>query len=108
MMYKPKSTRDIYIESFSVNSANLERQLADQSVQAREIKSIFDAVDKMYRENVDRIVEESDRDITALERVPSPLKLFIDCLGNVQKSMGLSEQARMLIERYTAAWEDWM
>lgn len=43
----------------------------------------------MYRENVDGIVEECDRDMMALERVPSPVKLFVDCLGSVQKSMNL-------------------
>jgi hypothetical protein len=107
-MYRPKSTRDIYVESLSVNSANLEKQLAEQSVPPREIKSIMAAVSRAYNENVDRIVKESDRDVTALERVPSPLKLFIDCLADAQKSMDLSEQSRALIERYTAAWEDWM
>jgi hypothetical protein len=107
-MYKPKSTRDIYTESLSVNSASLEKQLADQSVPPREIKSIVDAVGKMYNENVNRIVEECDRDMMALEHVPSPLKLFVDCLANAQKSMSLSQPARALIERYTSAWEDWM
>jgi hypothetical protein len=107
-MYKPKSTRDIYTESLSVNSASLEKQLADKSVAPREIKSIIDAVGKMYNENVDRIVEECDRDMMALERVPSPLKLFVDCLADVQKSTSLPQPARALIEHYTSAWEDWM
>jgi hypothetical protein len=107
-MYKPKSTRDIYTESLSINSASLEKQLAEESVPAREIRSIIDAVSKIYRENVDRIVEECDRDMMALERVPSPLKLFVDCLAGAQKSLKLSEPARALIERYTSAWEDWM
>jgi hypothetical protein len=107
-MYKPRSTRDIYIESLSVNSASLEKQLAEQSVPAGEIKSFVNTVSKMYRENVDRIVEECDRDMVALERVPSPLKLFVDCLGQAQKSMSLSPQARALVQRYTSAWEEWM
>jgi len=107
-MYKPKSTRDIYVESLSVNSASLEKQLADQSVPPRELKSLIDAVGKMYRENVDRILEECDKDMMALERVPSPLKLFVDCLAHAQKSMTLSQPARALLERYASAWEDWM
>jgi hypothetical protein len=107
-MYRPKSTRDIYSESLSVNSANLEKQLADRSVPQREIKAIIDAVSRMYNENVNRIVEECDRDIMTLERVPSPLKLFVDCLASAQKSTSLSEPARTLIERYTSAWEDRM
>ncbi len=107
-MYKPKSTRDIYMESLSINSASVEKQLADQSVPAGEIKRFVDAVSKMYRENVGRIVEECDRDMMALERVPSPLKLFVDCLAQPQKSMGLSQPTRALVQQYTSAWEDWM
>lgn len=107
-MYKPKSTRDIYIESFSVNSASLEKQLAAESVPPREIKSIVDAASKMYNESVEKIVEECDKDMMTLERVPSPLKLFVDCLAQVEKSTNLSEPARALIGHYTSAWEEWM
>jgi chromosome condensin MukBEF complex kleisin-like MukF subunit len=107
-MYKPRATRDIYIESFSINSASIEKQLQDRSVSQREIKDIIDAAGKRYRENVDRIVEECDRDMMALENVPSPLKLFVDCLGEVQKSMSLSPPARALLQQYLSAWEDWM
>ncbi len=107
-MYKPRATRDIYMESLSVNSASIEKQLEDKSVPAREIKSIIESVGKRYRENVDAIVEECDRDMMALERVPSPLKLFVDCLAEAQKSLSLSQPARALLQQYTSAWEDWM
>lgn len=107
-MYKPKSTREIYIESLSINSASIEKQLADQSVLSDEIRSIRDSVSKMYRENVDEIVILCDKDMMALEHVPSPLKLFVDCLAQVQKSHSLSSPASRLIQRYAAAWEDWM
>jgi hypothetical protein len=107
-MYKPKSTREIYTESLAVNSASLGKQLADESAPPREIKSVIDAVGKMYNENVERIVEECERDMMALERVPSPLKLFVDCLANLQESMNLSPPARTLMRQYTAAWEEWM
>ena len=107
-MYKPKSTREIYIESLSINSASIEKQLADQSVLSEEIRSILDFVSKMYCENVERIVTLCDKDMMALEYVPSPLKLFVDCLADVQKSHSLSSQASRLIQRYTSAWEDWM
>jgi hypothetical protein len=107
-MYKPKSTREIYIESFSINSASIEKQLAGQSVLPEEIRSILDFVSKLYRENVDRIVTLCDKDMMALEYVPSPLKLFVDCLAHVQKSFSLSSPAIRLIQQYTSAWEDWM
>jgi len=107
-MHRPRATRDIYVESFSVNSSSLAKQLADQPVPPSEIKRIIDAVGRMYLDNVDRIVEECDRDMMALEHVPSPLKLFVDCLGSVQKSVSLSQPARALLQLYTSAWEDWM
>jgi hypothetical protein len=107
-MYKPKSTREIYIESLSVNSASIEKQLADQSVLSDEIRSILDFVSKTYCENVDRIVTLCDKDMMALEHVPSPLKMFVDCLAHAQNSLSLSSPASRLIQRYTSAWEDWM
>jgi len=107
-MYKPKSTGEIYIESLSINSASIEKQLADQSILSDEIRSILDFVSKMYRENVERIVTICDKDMMALEYVPSPLKLFVDCLAHAQKSLSLSSPANRLIQRYAAAWEDWM
>jgi hypothetical protein len=107
-MYKPKSTREIYIESLSINSASIEKQLADESVLLEEIRSIVDFVSKMYRENVDRIVSLCDNDMMVLEYVPSPLKLFVDCLAQAQKSLSVSSPASKLIQQYTSAWEDWM
>ncbi|MDP8888961.1 MAG: hypothetical protein M3M89_04965 [Thermoproteota archaeon] len=107
-MYKPKSTREIYIESLSINSTNIEKQLADQSVLSEEIRSILGFVSKMYCENVERIVTLCDKDMMALEYVPSPLKLFVDCLARAQKSLSLSSPASRLIQRYTSSWEDWM
>ena len=107
-MYKPKSTREIDIESLSINSASIEKQLADESVLLEEIRSIVDFVSKMYRENVDRIVSLCDNDMMALEYVPSPLKLFVDCLAQAQKSLSVSSPASKLIQQYTSAWEDWM
>ena len=107
-MYKPRATRDIYTESLSINSASIGKQLEAKSVPASEIRIIMDAVGKRYRENVDRIVEECDRDMMALEHVPSPLKLFVECLADVQKSASLSSPAKELLQNYVSAWEDWM
>lgn len=107
-MYKPRDTRDIYDESLSINSSNLRKQLADQSVQQQEIQSIIDSASKMYDQHVGSIVEECGRDMMALERVPSPLKLFLDCLAKTKDSLALSPPARRLIELYVSAWEDWM
>jgi hypothetical protein len=107
-MYKPKSTKEIYIESLSINSASIEKQLADQSVLPDEIRTIIDSVSKIYCENVDSIVKLCDKDIMALEQVPSPLKLLVDCLAHAQKSLSLSPPAIRLIQQYTSALEDWM
>jgi hypothetical protein len=107
-MYKPKSTREIYVESLSINSASIEKQLADQSVRTDEIRSILDFVSKTYHEKVESIVAFCDKDMMALEHVPSPLRLLVDCLTDAQKSLSLSSPASTLIQRYNSAWEDWM
>jgi hypothetical protein len=107
-MYKPKSTREIYIDSLSINSASIEKQLADESIPAEEIRSILYFVSGIYLKDVERIVALCDKDMTALEYVSSPLKLFVDCLAQAQKSLSLSSPARRLFQRYTSAWEDWM
>ena len=107
-MYKPKSTREIYIESLSINSASIEKQLVDDSVSREEIRSILDLVSEIYLREVERITTLCDKDMMALEHVPSPLKLFVDCLARARKSLSLSSQACRLIEHYTSAWEDWM
>ncbi len=107
-MYRPKSTREIYIESLSINSASIEKQLMEESVPIEEIGSILDFVSKIYLKDVERIVTLCDKDMTALEYVPSPLKIFVYCLAQVQKLLSLSSPAQELIQRYTSAWEDWM
>jgi hypothetical protein len=107
-MYKPKSTREIYIESLSINSASIEKQLVDDSVSREEIRSILDLVSEIYLRDVERIATLCEKDMMALEHVPSPLKLFVDCLARAQKSLSLSSPACRLIEHYASAWEDWM
>jgi hypothetical protein len=107
-MYKPKSTREIYIESLSINSASIEKQLAEESVPTEEIRSTLDFVSEIYLRDVERIVTLCEKDMTALEYVSSPLKLFVDCLAEAQKSLSLSPPAQGLSQRYTSAWEDWM
>ena len=107
-MYRPRDTRDIYRESLSVNASNLRRQLAEKFVREQEIESIVGSVSKMYDWQVASIVEECGRDTMALERVPSPLKLFLDCLAKTKDSLALSPPSRRLIELYVSAWEDWM
>ncbi len=107
-MYKPKETRDIYVESLSINSQTLEKQLSTRTVQRDEVRKILSAVSSLYGQRLDSIVEECQQDMMALERVPSPLKLFIDCLEESGGSLVLSAPSRQLIEHYVSAWEDWM
>lgn len=107
-MYRPRDTRDIYYESLSVNASNLRKHFAEKSVGEQETESVIDSVSKMYNGRVAKIVEECGRDMMALERVPSPLKLFLDCLAKTNDSLALSPPARRLIELYVSSWEDWM
>ena len=105
-MHKPKSTREIYVESFSVNSANLEKQLGEVGVPSDEIKKFVSEISHFYHERVDAIIEECEKDMMVLESVPSPLKLFIDIIA--RRSNRLSSSARDVVQLYASAWEDWM
>ncbi|HKU50380.1 MAG TPA: hypothetical protein VJP79_10540 [Nitrososphaera sp.] len=107
-MYKPKDTKDIYVESLSINSSNLEKQLEGQTVSPAEIRQLLSAVDGQFRKRLAAIVEDYQKDMMALENVPSPLRLFIECLAESEKSLKLSSQSQSLIRRYISAWEDWM
>jgi hypothetical protein len=42
-----------------------------------------------------------------LERVPSPLGLFVSCISQVVRDVR-SPKAAELLQKYVAAWEDWM
>jgi hypothetical protein len=107
-MYKPKETKEIYVDSLSVNSSNLEKQLRAKSVPEDEIRKMLLSVDAGYTQRLEGIVRECDKDMMALERVPSPLRLFIDCLEESEKSLQLSPESRRLVHTYVSAWEDWM
>ena len=107
-MYKPKGTKDIYVDSLQVNSSTLEKQLADRGVSKAEINSIISNTSQRYSDYLLNIVRECEMDMMALEKVPSPLKLFIDCLRESSNSMSLSDSSRKLITDYELAWEEWM
>jgi len=107
-MYKPKETKQIYIDSLSINSSNLERQLSGQGVPPGEIQQILNSIAHEFDDRLEGIISECDKDMMALERVPSPLRLFIDCLAESDRSLQLSRSSRQLIKGYVSAWEDWM
>jgi hypothetical protein len=107
MSRKPKPVRDHYTESLATNSQNLARQLAGASVLEQEAKEIIDSISSIYLKEVDKIAEECERDIMALEKVPSPLGLFVSCISQVAKNIR-SPAAADLLQKYVAAWEDWM
>lgn len=107
MSRKPKPARDHYTESLATNSQNLARQLAGASVSESEAKEIIDAISSIYLKETEKIAEECERDIMALEKVPSPLGLFVSCISQVAKDVR-SPAAADLLQKYVAAWEDWM
>lgn len=105
MMHRPKPVRDHYTESLQINSENLLRQMAEASIPAGEATRILSDISSPYMAEVEKIVAECERDMMALERVPTPLKLFVNCIARVSAE---SPAARRLLEQYVAAWEDWM
>jgi hypothetical protein len=108
MSHKPKPVSDHYTESLTVNSENLAKQLEDKAVPAAETKSILDAITRLYLSETEKIVQECKKDMMALERVPSPLRLFVDSIAQALKTTKASPVASELLKRYVSAWEDWM
>ncbi|MEO9295088.1 MAG: hypothetical protein ABI347_05760 [Nitrososphaera sp.] len=107
MMHRPKPVRDHYTESLQINSENMARQLVEASVPQEETTRILGEISLLYMAEVDKIVAECERDMMALEKVPAPLKLFVECIAQVN-SGSPPAAARQLLEKYVAAWEDWM
>ena len=107
MSHKPKAVKDHYTESLAVNSQNLARQLVGMSVPGAEVKVIIDAISVIYLKEVEKIAEECERDIMALEKVLSPLSLFVSCISQTIKDVR-SLKAVDLLQKYVAAWEEWM
>ncbi|MEO9362772.1 MAG: hypothetical protein ABI348_02615 [Nitrososphaera sp.] len=106
MSHRPKPVRDHYTESLAVNSENLGRQLSAESVADEEVQRILGSISRLYLSETEKIVLECEKDMMALERVPSPLKLFVDSIAQVKSTV--SPAASELMERYVLAWEDWM
>ena len=107
-MYKPKGTKEIYVDSLQVNSSTLEKQLTERGVSKAEVDAIISNTSQRYSDKLLNIVRDCEMDMMALETVPSPLKLFIDCLRETSSSMSLSDSSRKLITDYALAWEEWM
>ncbi|AIF84765.1 hypothetical protein NTE_02723 [Candidatus Nitrososphaera evergladensis SR1] len=110
MSHRPKPVRDHYTESLAVNSENLGKQLSAESVPREQVQKILDSISRLYLAETEKIVHECEKDMMALERVPSPLRLFIDSIAQVMtmKSNAISPAAFTLLKRYASAWEDWM
>jgi hypothetical protein len=104
-LHRAKPVRDHYTESLSVNSDNLKRQLAEAGVNEVEVGAILQAISGAYMQEVENIVAECEGDMMALEKVPSPLKLFVDSIAGAKAR---SSQAAALLGRYVSAWEEWM
>jgi hypothetical protein len=107
MSRKPKPVREHYTESLAVNSENLAKQLSAESVPMDEIKRIIVSISTSYLASTEKIVQECELDMMALEHVPSPLRLFVDSMALAMKS-NVSPAASALMKRYVSAWEDWM
>ncbi|HEX6068026.1 MAG TPA: hypothetical protein VFZ05_04420 [Nitrososphaera sp.] len=107
MSHKPKPVKDHYTESLATNSQNLARQLAGAFVSESETREIIDSISSLYLKETEKIAEECELDIMALEKVPSPLGLFVNCISQVAKNVR-SPAATDLLQKYVAAWEDWM
>ncbi|MEO9320992.1 MAG: hypothetical protein ABI361_09985 [Nitrososphaera sp.] len=107
MSHKPKSIREIYADSISVNLSTLVRQLAERGVAADLIRTISAALAKAYDREAEKIAIECDADMMAIEGAPSPLELFVRCIRDYSKSNSIPESASSLLREYVTAMNDW-
>ncbi|MEO9363763.1 MAG: hypothetical protein ABI348_07675 [Nitrososphaera sp.] len=80
--------------------------MSAESVPGEEIQRILSSISRLYLAETEKIVLECEKDMMALERVPSPLKLFVDSIAQVKSTV--SPAASELMKRYVSAWEEWM
>ena len=106
MSHKPKPVKEHYMQSLATNSQNLARQLTELISEA-ETRTIINSISAIYLREVSKIVDECEHDVMALERVPSPLDLFVKCISQITKEVQ-SPKAIHLLRKYVATWEDWM
>lgn len=108
MSHKPKSVREIYLDSLNVNLRTLAKQLDEQGVRDLQIKEISQSISGLYGSAMEKIAEATEADMMAIENAPSPLELFIECISKLMAVKTLDPLAISLLQGYVSTMQEWM
>ena len=108
MSYRPKSVKEIYADSISINLASLRRGMLEHRISEHEVTNVLSMISDLYYEKLEEIEKVCNADSMALETVPSPLELLVECMSKVKGAAKVSPESVRFLGKYASAWESWM
>ncbi|MDN5845912.1 MAG: hypothetical protein L0H53_06520 [Candidatus Nitrosocosmicus sp.] len=106
----PKSIKNHYIDSFLINSENLNSFLSSHGISNSELEIVLFTVSKLYNQKVDDILESCGNDWTRLDSTSSPLILFVQCIDELlsEAHLDISSRCRFILNSFSKTLESWM
>ena len=106
----PKSIKNHYVDSFLINSDNLQSFLSSHKISNSELENVLFTISKLYNQKVDAILELCDNDWARLDSVSSPLILFVQCIDELLREdhFNISSECRFILNSFSKTLESWM
>ena len=105
--HKPKSVREIYTDSIGINLASLQKDMADHGLGNEEVGRAAQILSEAYSERMREIEILCGKDPVALESVPSPLELLMECIERTSNATMVSPGVAAFLGKYLAAIKEW-
>jgi hypothetical protein len=105
----PKSIKNHYIDSFTINSENLKSFLSSHEISNSELEIVLSIVSKLYNQKVDDILASCGSDWARLDSASSPLILFVQCIDELLSDhLDISSRCRFILNSFSKTLESWM
>ncbi len=106
----PKSIKNHYIDSFIINSENLQSFLSSHKISNSELEDVSFTISKLYNQKVDDILQSCGNDWTRLDSASSPLILFVQCIDELLREdhLDISSRCRIILNSFSKTLESWM
>ena len=106
----PKSIKNHYIDSFIINSENLQSFLSSHKISNSELEDVSFTISKLYNQKVDDILESCGNDWTRLDSASSPLILFVQCIDELlcANNLNITSRCRFILNSFSKTLESWM